>query len=214
MIRINLLGVAPPPGAKAPAPPTTTMRMGMILGVALVASFLVVGIFYKVWSATVAGLERDLKKERDREADLKGVEAQNLRYQAHLRELETRINTIQTLQNSRTGPVELMSALGATVSRTSDVYLLSVSPAGTRLDVRGESNSVESIAALIAALKQVSSFDDVQLRQYFQDDLNQRLAFKFNLDFVYKPPQPPVQNPAPAMQPGMTPGNFTRRTGM
>ncbi len=40
------------------------------------------------------------------------MKAQNAEYQQRLKDLETRINTIQALQNSRVGPVELMGALG------------------------------------------------------------------------------------------------------
>ncbi len=57
-----------------------------------------------------------------------------------------------------------------------------------------------------AALKRSTSFNDVQLRQYWEDDVANRLAYKFNLDCVYKPP---VTTPAAA--PPAAPG---RRAGM
>ena len=70
------------------------------------------------------------------------VKAQNEKYQQRLRDLETRINTIQALQNSRVGPVELMSALGSVVNKTSDIYLytLTATPAGERFMLKGQSN--------------------------------------------------------------------------
>ena len=59
------------------------------------------------------------------------VKAQNDKYQERLRDLETRINTIQALQNSRVGPVELMSALGNIVSKTNDIYLYTLTPSAS-----------------------------------------------------------------------------------
>lgn len=215
MIRINLLGVAPPPGAKAPGPPTTTARMAVIFGIALLVSFLVVAIFYRIWSTAVNQQKDALKKEQDREAELKTVAAKNQRYQADILELERRTKIMDTLQNSRTGPVDLMSGLGATVNRTNDLYLITVAPSGNRLVVRGQSNSVESIAVFIAALKkQFGPDSDVQLRQYYQDDQGQRLSFKFNIDFTYQQqPPPPAQTPAPAARPAPAPAAPGRRAG-
>ena len=65
------------------------------------------------------------------------VKAQNEKYQQRLKDLETRINTIQALQNSRVGPVELMSSLGNVVSKTTDVYLYTMAPVGDKLAAQG-----------------------------------------------------------------------------
>ena len=89
-----------------------------------------------------------------------------------------------------------MDRLGDIANRSHDLYLLTVSPDGARVAIRGQSDSVASIANFIASLKNSPSFVDVQLRQYYQDDQNNRLSFKFNLDFAYKPPStvhPPAQ---------------------
>ncbi len=213
MIRINLLGIAPTPIAKAAGPPPTTALMaGVFVGAAVVAS-LVVGLFYMVWSKAVKDQEKLLKKENDRKAELAGVEAQNKRYQLYLAQLETRMNTIEALQNSRVGPVEVMTVLGNTVNRTTDLYLITVTPGGNRLAIRGQSNSVESIAAFIAALKATDNFSDVQLRQYYQDDQEKRLSYKFNLDFAVKAPA--AATATPAAQPGAPAGGPPpRRAGL
>ncbi len=213
MIRINLLGVAPTPTAKAAGPPPTTALMaGVFIGAVVVAS-LIVGGLYIFWNNGVKTEQTKLKKEKDRQAELAGVEAQNKRYQQYLGQLETRINTIQTLQSSRVGPVEVMTVLGNTVNRTTDLYLITVTPGGNRLAIRGQSNTVESIAAFIAALKATDNFSDVQLRQYYQDDLEKRLSYKFNLDFAVKPR--PAAAATPATQPGAPAGGPPpRRAGL
>ncbi len=214
MIKINLLGVPTAVGPKPVGPPPTTARMVITFVGALLVSFVVVLVPYKIWSTQVAELEQKLKHERDRETELKEAKRLNDRYKQQIDQLNGRLNTIKTLQNSRTGPVEFMTSLAALVNRTNDLYLLSVTPSGNRMAIRGQSNSVESIATFIAALKQHGGYEEVQLRQYFEDDQNNRLAFKFNLDFVYKGPTPPTQAPPPAGQPAATQGAPPRPGGM
>jgi Tfp pilus assembly protein PilN len=96
------------------------------------------------------------------------------------------------------------------VNRTNDLYLLSVNPEGGRVLIRGQSNSVESIANFIAALKGSGVFEDVQLRQYFQDDQYNRVGYKFIIDCNYKSPAAA----APTAQPATPSAAPTRRAGM
>jgi len=199
MIKINLLGVARP-AARAAAPPPTVARQALIFVASLIVAFAVVGFFYKLWTAEIVKLNERYAKEQAEADRLKQIRAENQRYLQQRQQLESRINTIQTLQNGRVGPVDFMTALGNVVNRSNDLYLLTVTPEGARVGIRGQSNSVESIGNFIANLKNSSSFEDVQLRQYFQDDQQNRMSFKFHLDCVYKLPSaaPPAAQPAAA----------------
>jgi Tfp pilus assembly protein PilN len=188
MIKINLLGVAPPPtrvvsGGGPPAPMAT--QIIMFVG-ALIISFGIVGAIYKIWSNQIADLEKAQSREKIRQQELAVVKAQNEKYQQHLKDLETRINTIQALQNSRIGPVELMSALGSVVSKTNDVFLYTMAPMGDRVQLKGQSGTVDSMANLMAFLKNSGSFDDVQLEQFYQDDQHDRLTYKFTVSCAFK----------------------------
>jgi Tfp pilus assembly protein PilN len=155
---------------------------------ALIVSFGIVGVLYTVWNNQITKYQGDLKKERLRQTELAAVMAQNERYQQRLRDLETRINTIQTLQNSRIGPAEFMSALGGIVSKTNDLYLFTVSPTGERYEFKGQSGTVESMANFMAFLKNSGSFDNVQLEQFYEDDVSEHVNYKFSLGCQYKPP--------------------------
>ena len=200
MIRINLLGVGPPI-AKPKAEPTSALRHFLTLAFCLVVGAGIDYGFYFVWNRDVQRLQQELKKEQLRQAELRGVQEQNQRYQQQLQQLQTRINTIQTLQNSKSGPVDFMAALGEVVNRTNDLFLATVTPEGERLSIKGQSTSVESMAVFIASLQRSGSFDDVQLRQYFEDDQENRLAYRFSLDCIYRLPagtQPVTAQPAAA----------------
>jgi Tfp pilus assembly protein PilN len=159
----------------------------MLVG-ALVISFGIVGVVYKVWTNQVAVLTTERTKQIREEQELAGVKAQNLTYQQRLKDLETRINVIQALQNSRVGPVELMTALGNVVSKTNDVYLYTVSPQAERLSLKGQSSSVESMTTFLASLGQSGFFDDVQLEQFYQDDIKDHLTYKFTVSCAFKSP--------------------------
>ena len=209
MIRINLLGVVKPP--TPPPGPTSVGRQAVIFVVSAVVAFGIVGFMYRIWSNQIADLNKKIADEK-READrLAQIRAENQKYVTQREQLERRINTIQALLNSKAGPVDFMSSLANVATHNNDLYLLTVSPEGARVVIKGQSNSVESIANFIANLQSSGRFQDVQLRQYFQDDQFNRLAFKFNVDCVYK--MPPAQPPAAQAQPGAGQATPARQAG-
>jgi Tfp pilus assembly protein PilN len=186
MIKINLLGVAPPPSKKVSGPPApVAFQAAMFIG-AMVVCFAIVGVIYKVWSNQVDMLGKELARQKVRQTELAAVKAQNEKYQQRLKDLETRINTIQALQNSRTGPVELMTSLGNVVNKVNEVYLYTATPAGDHLELKGQAATVNAMADFMADLKNSGSFDNVQLEQFFQDDLKDRLNYKFTLGCQFK----------------------------
>ncbi len=207
MIKINLLGVAPPPSrvSSVGGPPATKTAQVVIFVGALIVCFGVVGAFYKIWTNQIADLEKARSREKIRQQELAVVKAQNDKYQGRLRDLETRINTIQALQNSRVGPVELMGALGNIVSKTNDIYLYTLTPSASGLELRGQSGSVDSMANFLAFLKSSGTFEQVQLEQFYQDDIKDRQAYKFSLSCEFKSPSggsSPTAGEAPEAPPG------------
>jgi Tfp pilus assembly protein PilN len=189
MIKINLLGTAPPPSSKMPTvggPPAPTATLALMFVGALIICFGIVGIIYKIWSNQIADLEKARSREKIRQTELAVVRAQNEKYQLRLSDLETRINTIQALQNSRVGPVELMSSLGDVVSKFNDVYLTSLAPVGDRIVLKGQSNTVDAVADFMADLQKSGFYNTVQLDQLYQDDQHEHLTYKFSLSCNFR----------------------------
>ncbi len=191
MIKINLLGAAPPPSAKGPSlggPPAPIITQIVVFVGSVIIFFGIVGVLYKVWSNQGDTLAQKMTVEKTRHAALAVVQAQNMQYQQQLRDLETRINTIHALQASRVGPVELMSSLGSVANKTSDIYLYTMTPSGapTHYQLKGQSSTVDSMANFLASLKDSGAFEDVRLEQFYEDDQQDRLTYKFTLscDFV------------------------------
>jgi len=202
MMRINLLGVARPVAARVSGPPPTAAKQAIIFVGSLLVALIIVGAFYLMWSSEVARLTKE-RDEQKREAErLAQIRAEVQRYNQQRQQLERRINTIQMLQNNRVGPADFMTALGNTVNRVNDLYLLAVNPSGDRIALRGQAATVQAIANFITELKRSDRFRDIQLRQYFQDDQDSRRSFKFNIDMVYRLPQVPAPENKPAGPPG------------
>ncbi len=226
MIKINLLGAAPPPSAKGPSlggPPAPIITQIVVFVGSLIIFFGIVGVLYKIWGSQGDALAKQMTVEKTRHAALAAVQAQNMQYQQHLKDLETRIDTIHALQASRSGPVELMSSLGAVVNKTSDIYLYTMAPFGgpTHFQFKGQSNTVDSMANFLASLKNSGAFDDVRLEQFYEDDQKDHLTYKFTLscDFVSAAAAAAAQGAtstspgAPGTMPSGRPGGMTNVPG-
>ena len=213
MIRINLLGAAKPPTLAAG--PAEAIAPGAITipGALLVVLALITGFVYWYLSSRIAMLQKNLADQQREQARLAGIMEQNKVYEQRLNQLQLRISTIQTLQNSRVGPVEMMHVLGLLANRSNDLYLVSVSNKGGRLVLDGQANSTDAIANFIGSLQRSGTFDDVQLRKSFEDDKAKRVSFKFNLDCVYKQSASGA-TPAPGGQSPTTPGAARQQAGM
>jgi len=178
-----------PPGGKV----TRAFRTGVFV-VTLVIFFACIGILHRTWSSEVSRLERQLEKEKGREAELAAVAAQNANYQRLLRELEVRIDVIQELRGGIISPEELMTAIVKVANRRPEVSICAVTGEGGRLVLRAQSDSVGSAANFLAWLESTHEFSDVRLRQFYQDNGANRQSYKFDLDCVYSPAQPAKSN--------------------
>jgi len=186
-------------------PPTPKATQVVIFVGALIICFGVVGVIYKVWTNQIADLEKRRNQEKIRQTELAVVKAQNQKYQQRLNDLETRINTIQALQNSRVGPVELMSALGNIVNKTNDIYLYTLGPTGARLQLKGQSSTVDSMASFLAFLKNSGFYSGVDLDQLYEDDQHEHLTYKFSMSCNFKSSTggaSPTSGPAPVLPTG------------
>lgn len=202
MIRINLLeGAAPTEWEGKPEETSPAFGVEVFAG-ALLAAAVVVGVLYWVLDRQVTKLSQQLEAEKREAARLAAIQAQNLRYQDELMDIHRRIAAIQELQDSRQGPSQLMTVLGTAVTRAPGLYLLSVAPKDQRLVINGASGSVAAIADFVTALGTVASFQDVNLHEYFEDDQQGRINFKFSLDCVYNPGGPLPQVPTKEARPG------------
>lgn len=127
MMKINLLGEGAP-SSRSVVPASAAGRQVLVFVVSLTVALSIVGFLYYYWGRQVKHEQRALLREQIRQKELAAVKAQNQEYQRQLKQLQERIDTIQKLQASRQGPVDLMTGLADTVNATQGLYLLQVSP--------------------------------------------------------------------------------------
>jgi Tfp pilus assembly protein PilN len=158
-------------------------------------------------------LNVQLRKQQAEQARLAAIKQENARYEHERALLEQRIKTIQVLRASRAGPTEFMNALGNVVDKApNDLYLFSATPQGDRVVIHGQAGSANSVATLLSTMKSSGYFEDVQLRQFYEDDVEGLVSYKFNMDCSYRSPSatvPPAQAGAgaraatPSQRPGL-----------
>src|SRR6266404_2603470 len=102
MIRINLLGVTKPAAVAVVGPAEAMAPEAIIIPAALfVVLAFIAGFVYWYWTGQISSLQKELVRQQAEKARLGGIMEQNKLYEQRLNQLTLRINTIQTLQNSR-----------------------------------------------------------------------------------------------------------------
>ncbi len=137
---LSALRSVPPlekPTFRAPAA-FTPAKQGLSLGIALLVATLAVGIPYKILSGRIAEIQGELETERAEERRLARFQALKLQYEAQKQQLERRINTIEQLQRSKAGPVQLLNMLGVVVNKTPNLWLRTLRRQGPRVLLNGE----------------------------------------------------------------------------
>ena len=190
MIKINFLREEglPSVATEAARPGLPPARQATVFLGSLLVSLAVKSLPYWLWNRQLGRVSQDLAVEQREAARLSAIQAENQRFQQRVSEAERRLETVHSLLSRRVGPVVLMNALGDMVNRTTGLYLLTVNAEGSRLVIQGQSDSVEAIVNFVGVLRRSGSFSDVQFHQFFQDDREKRMSFKFNVDCVYQPP--------------------------
>lgn len=184
MIRINLLGVPKPKkGRRGPAisiggGANTTLIGLVILAVAIGVNY----FYYNQLNSQTQKLQSDLasaKAENSRLAQTKQ------RYQERQKQYDLydhRVKVIHQLQESQTGPVNLMDTVANTVNSTDAVWLASMNEDGNSINLTGTALSATAVANLLSNLKKSDYFRTVEIKETYQDDsVKEMQAFTFSI---------------------------------
>jgi Tfp pilus assembly protein PilN len=100
------------------------------------------------------------------------------------------VQTIEQLQRDRTGAQELLDEIASTVSRTENLWLVTMTRKGNSLSMEGAAASVNSVANFITALKRSGYFQKVEIKETKQDDKTSGIqTFLFQMTAEINPPQ-------------------------
>lgn len=195
MIRINLLGVPKSKRGKRAATSFTPGGAGTgsvtIILVALVLLTAGANYFY-YWSlqkeaVTLKTKIADANRENLRLAEVK---AKYLELEKQKDLYERRVNVIHQLQENRSGPATLLTAISDTVNKTDAVWLNIMKEDGNNIQMEGVALSVDAVASLMHNLRRSGYFKTVEIKDTFQEDVVKDMsAFVFIL-VCEKQPQP------------------------
>jgi flagellar basal body-associated protein FliL len=85
MIKINLVGVAASERKARAVTALSKAKQLATLIASLVVSFAIVGLFYMIWSGSIASLNIELSKQQAEQARLAAIKQENLKYEQPFR---------------------------------------------------------------------------------------------------------------------------------
>ena len=191
MIKINLLETSKGKGKRVSSgagPSMPSMEMGdmgspqlKVLAVVVVAGLFNLGYWYhldKEQKAIAAQMQLAEKKNHE----LADVKAKYLDRQKEADAYKRRVDVIDGLRASQTGPVNLMAMMGETINNTEAVWLSKMDDSGPQVNLEGMALSTDAVANLIANLQKTGFFKTVEIKETFQDEtIKDMQAFQFIL---------------------------------
>ncbi len=188
MIRINLLGQPRPKNKRAAASAAAVMEMGEVgspklklVVVALLVGVLNVGYWYRL-DKEKQSIAAKMQVAQRRNAELADVKARYLERQKQAEMYKRRVDVIDKLRASQSGPVNLLNTIGDTINGTEAVWLNTMKDQGGSVDIEGMALSADAVASLILNLQKTGYFKNIEIKETFQDDTFKEMqAFQFVL---------------------------------
>jgi type IV pilus assembly protein PilN len=184
MIRINLLGL----------PRTKKARRGPAISVGGGANMTLVGVllllmagganwwYYNGLNANSTKLAADLTHAKAENATLANAKTRYQERQKQFDLYDHRVKVIHQLQESQTGPLNLMSSIANTVNGTDAVWLATMNEDGNNINLTGTALSATAVANLLSNLKKSNYFKNVEIKETYQDESVRDLqAFQFTI---------------------------------
>jgi type IV pilus assembly protein PilN len=189
MIRINLLGQTRPRAARRPVDTGAAMPL-VFVGAGAALGVLALFLLYLSWQKQLNDENTRIKQLQAQKADLEQIKQQVDTFEAQKKILTQRVQTIEQLQRDRTGAQELLDEIASTVSRTENLWLITMTRKGNNLAMEGAAASMNSVANFITALKRSGYFQKVEIKETKQDDKSSGIqTFVFQMTAEISPPQ-------------------------
>jgi len=190
MIRINLLG-APKPKSKrgsAAVAAVSVMEAGdpgsPMLKVAVML-VLCAGFNFFRWhqlDSQKKEIAQKMQQAEQKNRELADVKARYLERQRQAESYKRRVDVIDQLRASQSGPVNLLNMIGETVNGTEAVWLNNLKDSGSSVDIEGMALSTDAVANLMQNLQKTGYFRTIEIKETYQDEqVKDMQAFQFTL---------------------------------
>src|SRR5580658_794107 len=190
MIGINLLGSPKPKGKKnsGPALSMPSFELGnwagplvQVAAVLLIAGALNFGYWYQL-DREKKSIDAQMLVAERKNRELADIKARYLERQKQAEAYKRRVDVIDQLRNTQTGPVGLLAMIGDTVNSTEAVWLNSVQDSGASVAIDGTALSSDAVANLVSNLQKTGFFRNIEMKESYQDEgVKDMQAFQFTL---------------------------------
>jgi Tfp pilus assembly protein PilN len=190
MIRINLLGSPKPKGKKSSGPALTmpSFELGNLGGpfvqvaaVLLIAGALNYGYWYQL-DREKKSIDVQSRMAEQKNRELADIKVRYLERQKQADSYKRRVDVIDQLRASQTGPVNLLAMIGDTINGTEAVWLNTLQDQGASVAIDGTALSSDAVANLISNLQKTGYFKNIEIKESFQDEsVKDMQAFQFTL---------------------------------
>jgi type IV pilus assembly protein PilN len=189
MIRINLLGTAKPKGKRGSAAVTApTIEFGEVGSPkvkVLVAIMIAVAFNASYWyrlDHQAQDIATKMRVAEQQNRELSGVKVKYLERQKQADNYKRRVDVIDQLRASQSGPVNLLNTIGDTINGTEAVWLSSMKDQGSNISIQGMALSTDAVANLIQNLQKTGFFKNIEIKETYQDEqVKDMQAFQFEL---------------------------------
>jgi len=152
-----------------------------IIVVAVLVGVLNVGYWYRL-DKEKQSIAAKMQVAQRRNAELADVKARYLERQKQAEMYKRRVDVIDKLRASQSGPVNLLNTIGDTINGTEAVWLNTMKDQGGSVDIEGMALSADAVASLILNLQKTGYFKNIEIKETFQDDTFKEMqAFQFTL---------------------------------
>jgi Tfp pilus assembly protein PilN len=188
MIRINLLGQSKSKNKRGAPTSMAVMEVGdpgspkmKVLVVLVLAGLLNLGYWYRL-DVVKRDIAAKMQVAEQKNRELADVKARYLERQRQAENYKRRVDVIDQLRASQSGPVNLLNMIGNTVNGTEAVWLNTMKDQGSSVDIEGMALSTDAVANLMTNLQKTGFFKNIEIKETYQDDTFKEMqAFQFTL---------------------------------
>ena len=157
MIRVNLISERKAAKKKFAFP----IAQQVTVGCAAIMVLAVVGVSWRYWSLSreSARLTSEIGRAQSEAARLKAVIAQVEEFETEKNELQQRVELIEQLRKSQTGPVHMLDQISRSLPAMVWLTQLKQTPGASDVLIEGRSNALTSISDFVAGLEQSGYFE-------------------------------------------------------
>jgi Tfp pilus assembly protein PilN len=182
MIKVNLFRDKTQKIRKAAAKPAVS-RTGLLMVVLLALPLGALGAWWYQIRADIQSLSETRTRLKAEDLRLQGLKKEITRYEALKGQLKSRIEVIERLKDSQSGPVLLLNHVIQSIPRATPLWLTALDQVGDRIQITGFTSRSEAIPDLISNLAAGGFFEnvDLELIEDQKDQKDRRELAKFTL---------------------------------